>query len=380
MAIIQVPPDSTGKRVDTVTLTDATVEVHRQKMVVTGGSGTAEVVVVTNAAPAAGDMGLVTRLAGTASVALAAGTNAIGVVNVSAMPAAVLTSGTITAAAQTVVVSLDDGQQAVGMQLQGTWSGQVEFEVTLDNTVWVARNVFNVNTGVLVNAATTNGIYVGNFAAFNAYRVRASTWTSGTATYNTRKVIAQEAFNLGSSAAPVNVIGNINVSATATVAGIVGLTAGTAVIGDLNAISRTVQVAIATPFTLNNVSATVTVAISTFRTAADVPSASRGPRCVTASTSANVSFIAAPGAGLAIYITSLAASNAGAVGSRARVGSSATPGNVTMFMASAGGGFVMQFEPPWQLSANEALLCSVKPNTSDGLFNVHFFVASADAF
>src|SRR5574337_789677 len=34
-----------------------------------------------------------------------------------------------------------------------------------------------------------------------------------------------------------------NISATVVVAGVVGLTAGTAVIGDLNAISRTVQVA-----------------------------------------------------------------------------------------------------------------------------------------
>src|SRR5690349_17274451 len=54
--------------------------------------------------------------------------------------------------------------------------------------------------------------------------------------------------------------GTFNISAMPAVTGLVGLTAGTAVIGDINAISRTVQVAVGTPFTVNNVSATVTVA------------------------------------------------------------------------------------------------------------------------
>ena len=286
MSSVQVPPDSTGKRIDTVTLTDALVEVHRQKMVVTGGSGTAEVVVVTNAAPAGTDMGLVVRQAGS------------------------------------------------------------------------------------VNAACT---------------------------------------------------GTFNLSGTAVVAGVVGLTAGTAVIGDLNAISRTVQVAIGTPFTLqgisttvnvavatpftinnisatsivagvvgltagtanigsiNNISATVTTAVKSIYINTAPPSASRGPRCVIASTSANVSLIAAPGAGFAIYVTGVAVSNASGTNTRARVGTSASIGQVQMMMAASGGGFVKQFTPPWELSANEALLGSVKPDASEGLFNIHFFVASADA-
>jgi len=67
------------------------------------------------------------------------------------------------------------------------------------------------------------------------------------------------------------VTGTINVSAMPSVAvtgnfsatSTVVIAAGTANIGDINAISRTVQVAIGTPFTLNNISATVQVAIST---------------------------------------------------------------------------------------------------------------------
>lgn len=286
MAVIQVPPDSSGKAVDTVTLSDAGVEVHRQKLVVAGGSGTAEIVVVTNAAAGAADMGLVVRHAGTATIA-----------------------GTV-----------------------------------------------NVNGGVAV---------------------------SGTAT----------------------IAGSVVISGTATVAGVVGLTAGTANIGNLDFISRTVQVAVGTPFTLNNISATVTVAgninisatapvagtlnisgsvvvagsVGLFTTA-ESPSASRGPRCIIASTSSTVILASAPGAGLSIFVTSIAVSNASGSNTRARVGSSATPGNVTMLMAQSGGGFVMNFAPPWQLSANEALLVSVKPNASEGIFNAHFFVGSSDSF
>lgn len=286
MAVIQVPPDSTGKRVDTVTLTDATVEVHRQKIVITGGSGTAEVVVVTNAAPAVGDMGMVVRQAGTANVAC---------------------TGTFNLSGTAVVAGV------VGL-------------------------------------------------------------TAGTA-------------NIGS----IN-----NISATVTVAGVIGLTAGTAVIGDLNAISRTVQVAIATPYTLqgisttvqvaiatpftvDNISATVTTAVRSIYTNTANPSASRGPRMVRASTSANVIMVAAPGVGFSVYVTSLMISNASGTNTNARIGTSASIEQVAMHMAASGGGFVTKFTPPWRLSANEALLGSVKPNASEGLFNIHFFVASADA-
>ena len=246
---IQVPPDSTGKRVDAASLDDAAAAVYRQKMVVTGHSGTAEVVVVMATAPAGTEMGLVVRHAGTATVA-----------------GSVVVSGTATVAGSVVI--------------------------------------------------------------------------SGTAT----------------------VAGSVVISGTATVAGVVGLTAGTANIGSINGISATVVAAVARMYvnTANN-------------------SASRGPRCVIASTSANATIAVAPGAGMAIYVTSIAASNASGTNTRGRIGTSASVGAVQMMMAASGGGYVMQFTPPWELSANEALVCSVKPNVSEGIFTAHFFVASADA-
>lgn len=290
---IQVPPDSTGKKVDAASLDDAAASVYRQKMVVTGGSGTAEVVQVVAAAASADAMGLVVRHAGTATVA-----------------GSVAISGTATVAGSVVI----------------------------SGTAQVA-----IGTPIVVNNVS----------------------------------------------ATVTVAGNVNISATPSVI----LAAGTANFGVLNEISKTVQVAIATPFTINNISATSLVAgnlnisgsvaisgsVNIFTTAENV-SASRGPRCVIASTSANVTLVAAPGAGMSIFVTHLAVSNASGSNTKARVGSSATPGNVTMMLAASGGGFVVSYTPPWQISANEALLGSVKPNASEGLFNIHYFVGSADAF
>jgi hypothetical protein len=250
-----------------------------------------------------------------------------------------------------------------------------------------------------------------------------------------------------------------NISATVIVAGVVGITAGTAVIGDINAISRTVQVAIGTPFTVNNISATISVVVGAgtanmgavslaagtsnigfinnisatiaavlaagsanigtinnisatvsvalsqvkdltsgsavvvgdsansairvnivadvFATAVTaVMSGSHGPKMVVASTSANVTLITGPGAGLSVYITQLACSNRGADSTLARAGTSASVETVAMWVMSAGGGFVMNFDPPWKLSASEAALCSVKPNSTGNVyFNVNFYVA-----
>lgn len=253
MASIQVPPDSTGKLVDAVDLTDGGNTVYRQKMVITGASGTAEVVATSMSAPAASAVALVVRQAGTATVA-----------------------GQVTA--------------------------------VISGTATVAGNV---------NISATATI-IGNVTAV----------ISGTAI----------------------VAGNVNISATAPVAGSLNVSGSVVVSGTLNIFAM-----------------------------GDVPSASRGPRTVIASTSANATLIAAPGANLCIYVTGLTITNASGANARARVGPSASTGQVTIMMAQSGGGAVMTFTPPWQISANEALLCSVKPNVSEGIFVAHFFVASADA-
>jgi len=272
--IIQVPPDSTGKKVDAVSMDDGGASVYRQKMVVTGGSGTAEVVAVMTTTPTGAVAGLVTRQAGP----------------------------------------------------------------------------IDVNAHAISGTATVSGL-------------------------------------IGLTAGTSNIGFINNISATVTVAGVVGLTTGTANIGRINDISATVTVAgnvnisaTATVAGTLNISGSVVVSgvVNVFAMG-EVPSASRGPRTILASTSANVTMVAAPGANLCIYVTGLVLTNASGTNARARVGPSASIGQVTVMMAQSGGGAVINFVPPWQVSANEALLCSVKPNVSEGIFNVHYFVASADA-
>ena len=253
---IRVPADDAGKRVDAASLDDGGVAVYRQKVVLTGASGSAEVVATSMSAPAASAVGLVVRQAG---------------------------------------------------------------NITLSGTSTIAGSV------VISGTATVAGVVA---------------LTAGTANIG----------SINNISATVTVAGNVNLSATATVAGSLNVSGSVVVSGTLNLFSM-----------------------------GEVPSASRGPRTVLASTSANATLIAAPGANLCIFVTGLTITNASGTNARARVGPSASIGQVTIMMAQSGGGAVMQFVPPWQVSANEALLCSVKPNVSEGIFVAHFFVASADA-
>lgn len=320
MAYVQVPADGVGKRVDTVTLTDAGSEVHRQKLVVTGGSGTAEVVVVTNAAPGAADFGLVVRQAGTLTAVVS------GTVNVNG---GVAVSGTATVAGNVVISGTATVAGVVGLTAGTAVIGDIN---AISRTVQVA----------IGTPFTLQGI-----------------------------------------------------STTVTVAGVVGLTAGTANIGHLNHISRTVEVALAGKVTLSgtadiigfvqllpgfddigsvHITATATVQVNGYTPA--IMSSSHGPRCVTASTSSSVILVSSPGAGVSVHITQLMVGNFSGTLTKARIGTSASASTVVQPLAASGGGFVLNFDPPWKLSASEACVCSIKPNAADAFFTVNFFVAA----
>jgi hypothetical protein len=103
---------------------------------------------------------------------------------------------------------------------------------------------------------------------------------------------------------------------------------------------------------------------------------SHGPKCVTCSTSATTAVIAAPGAGLCVYITKIAATNGSATLTRGDVyGASATAtAMASLHMAASGGGFVMDYSPPIKALSNTAVNCRVKPSVSKCMFNVHFYV------
>jgi hypothetical protein len=155
----------------------------------------------------------------TGAVVLAAGANAIGKlaansgvdigdVDVTSMPADTTSTGTITAAAQTVAITIPNGCSAVSLQVTGTWVGQLEFEGTVDGTNY--QSVEASNGTQTVNATTTNDIFVLPGAGYDTLRVRASSWTSGTANITFIGTIGTAASILtGSLPAGANAIGKL---------------------------------------------------------------------------------------------------------------------------------------------------------------------------
>lgn len=68
--------------------------------------------------------------------------------------------------------------------ITGTWVGTLVFEGTNDNTNWTKTNYRQVGaaSNAISNTTTSNGTFRGNCSGFINYRVRATAWTSGTAT------------------------------------------------------------------------------------------------------------------------------------------------------------------------------------------------------
>jgi hypothetical protein len=92
----------------------------------------------------------------------------------------VTASGTLAAAADIVelaVLSTANG----AVQLTGTWTGTIQFEATVDGSTWFAVSAAPVAGGAVVTSTPANGAWT-IAAPLSQVRLRASAWTSGTAT------------------------------------------------------------------------------------------------------------------------------------------------------------------------------------------------------
>jgi hypothetical protein len=69
----------------------------------------------------------------------------------------------------------------VGVQVFGTFSGTLQFEVSIDGTNYVAIPATNVTSGVAGTTATGSGIYRFDVVGILMVRVRATAWSSGSA-------------------------------------------------------------------------------------------------------------------------------------------------------------------------------------------------------
>lgn len=89
----------------------------------------------------------------------------------------------ITANGQTNQIAMT-GRTACAVILTGTWTGTIQFEGSLDGTNWVTLDAYSESTESWVTGGVTaNGSWwVEPLGAFNAIRVHATAWTSGTAT------------------------------------------------------------------------------------------------------------------------------------------------------------------------------------------------------
>ncbi len=140
--------------------------------------------------------GLVVSVAG----ALASGSNLIGQVEITdganilgtiANPVVtsqaphqdIIVSGTI-ASSPTANVAIDSQSSGTVMiYISGSWSGTLQFEGSPDGTNWVGARAFPKPSNAVSQYSTTaNGVWVFSTAGANMFRVRASAWSTGTAT------------------------------------------------------------------------------------------------------------------------------------------------------------------------------------------------------
>lgn len=72
------------------------------------------------------------------------------------------------------------GLGGVALQLNGTWTGTVTFEATVNGDTWVAFNMVPAASATPASTATAGGCWSANCAGYEAVRARFSTATSGT--------------------------------------------------------------------------------------------------------------------------------------------------------------------------------------------------------
>ena len=65
-------------------------------------------------------------------------------------------------------------------QLDGTWTGTVTFEATVNGATWVTVSVTPSNSVTTVTTATANGVWYVQITGFQGIRARFSTASSGT--------------------------------------------------------------------------------------------------------------------------------------------------------------------------------------------------------
>jgi hypothetical protein len=109
---------------------------------------------------------------------------------------------------------------------------------------------------------------------------------------------------------------------------------------------------------------------------ATTPGSLPAPAYVSVATATNTTAIAAPGAGLSIYVTDMEGSNAGSAQTVTTFFEGAgTTARYVRVLAASGGGFVTNLKTPWKLPANTALTLS-QSAANQGYYTVNYYIAA----
>jgi len=93
------------------------------------------------------------------------------------------TNGTIAANAASITLAWREFfNGGVGVQVTGTFSGTLEFRMTIDGTNYAAVQATSVTTGTAATTTTATGVFFFNVVGASAVQVASTAWTSGTAT------------------------------------------------------------------------------------------------------------------------------------------------------------------------------------------------------
>lgn len=88
-------------------------------------------------------------------------------------------SGTFAALNGAVTVSLPTAS-TIAFTITGTWIATLTFEATTDGTTWFPVLATVPSTGVSGSTTTANGSFVAGTGGYQSFRIRASSYTSGT--------------------------------------------------------------------------------------------------------------------------------------------------------------------------------------------------------
>ena len=92
------------------------------------------------------------------------------------------TNGTISALNGAVTLAWREFYNGgVGVQVTGTFSGTLTFQMTIDGTNWVNVQATDVSTNTAATTTTTTGIRFFNVVGAQSVRVTATVWSSGSA-------------------------------------------------------------------------------------------------------------------------------------------------------------------------------------------------------